>query len=84
MKLTKKKVKHETETTELVCEITKDEFDKLCAETAASTIANMVDVDIDGLLVALSMTSLLAKFVSNLDNQLFNDKLKNTDKEEEN
>ena len=83
MKVTKKTVKHECETTQVVCEITQKEFDKICAETAASTVANIVDVDIDGLMVALSMTNLLAKFVVNLDKKLFNIKTENPDKKEE-
>lgn len=87
MKLTKKSVKHEVETTETVCEITQAEFDKICAKTAAKTITDYVgdDADIDDLIAGVMLTSLFAQFVSNLDDELFNDtdKTENPDKKEE-
>lgn len=72
MKLTTKKVKKEVEATETVCEITQEEFHKVCADVAASTVCKYlkgtIAVDI---LDALAMTSLIAQFVSNLDDRLF-------------
>ena len=84
MKLTQKTTTHEVETTEVVCEITQEEFDKICAETAASTVSDMVDVETDGLLVCLAMTDLLARFVSRLDKKLFTNKTETKDTKEEN
>lgn len=83
MKKTRKTIKHEVETTEVVCELTKAEFDKICAETSASLVSSYVDADIDGLMIALAMTNLLAQFVSRIDKKLFNDKTENPDKKEE-
>ena len=75
MKLTKKTVKSEVETTETVCEITQEEFDALCAKTAAKTITEFVgdDADIEDLIMGIQLTSLFAQFVSRLDKKLFND-----------
>lgn len=83
MRLTKKTVKHEVETTETVCEITRAEFDKVCARVAADTVTNHIgaDVDAEDLVAGLCMTALLAQFVSNLDDELFNE-TENPDKNE--
>ena len=87
MKLTKKTVTHEVETSETVCEITQAEFDTLCAKTAAKTITEFIGdgADIDDLMAGLQLTSLFAKFVAKLDHELFdaNDTNENPDKKEE-
>ena len=84
MKLTTKSIKTEVETTETVCEISKDEFDTICAKTATETIIKEVgdDPDIDDAIVAVIMTELLAKFVARLGKKLFNDNPDKTEKEE--
>lgn len=85
MKLTKKTVKHEVETTENVCEITQEEFDQICARVAASTVMQTLgdNPDVEDLAVGMHMTAFLAEFVSNLDDELFNDTNENPDKKEE-
>ena len=86
MRLTKNTVKHEVETTETVCQITQDKFDKICAETAAKTIANFVgdDPEVEDLIVGIQLTSLFAQFVAKLDKKLFDeaDKTENPDNNE--
>lgn len=87
MKLTKKTVKHEVETTEAVCEITKVEFEQMCAKTAAKTITEFIgtDADIDDIVAGIQLTSLFAKFAARLSTELFtdNDTTENPDKKEE-
>lgn len=85
MKLTKKSVTTEVETTEIVCEIAKDEFDKICAETAAHTIVDIIgdEPDTDDIMCGVELTKFLAKFVAKLAVKLFNDKTENPDKKEE-
>ena len=80
MKLTKKSTTTKVETTELVCEICKDEFEKLCAETAAKTIVRFVgaDPDIDDFMAGVQLTSLFADFAASITSEMFND----TDKTE--
>lgn len=84
MKLTQKSIKTEVETTETVCEISKDEFDTICAQTATETIIKAVgdDPDIDDLIASIVMTELLAKYASNLGKKLFNDNPDKNEKEE--
>ena len=85
MKLTKKSVKHEVETTETVCEITQSEFDQICAKMAADTVTDYIGcdgVDVDDLIAGLTLTALFAEFVSKLDDKLFTDKTENPDKNE--
>ena len=81
MNLKKKTASHET--TEIVCEIAQDEFDAICAKTAAALVVDFIgeNPDVSDLGAGLSLTSLFAKFVSILDKELFTDK---TDNEEEN
>ena len=83
MKLTKKTVSHET--TETVCEITQEEFDMLCAKTAAALVVDFIgdNPEASDFTAGLSLTHLFAKFVSKLDSELFNDKTENPDKKEE-
>ena len=83
MKLTTKSIQYET--TKTVCEITQDEFDKICAETAASIVVGFIgeDPDIEDLGAGLSLTKMFADFVSKLDERLFNDKNENPNKKEE-
>lgn len=82
MKLTTKTVKHEVETTEVVCELTKDEFEQTCAEIASSTVIDSLDGDFS-ITVAIAMTELLVKFSHNLENALFNEPTTNDKKEEQ-
>lgn len=86
MKLTKKTVKSEVETTETVCEIAQDEFEKLCAECAAKTVADFIGVepDADDLMAGIQLTHLFAKFGARLVCELFEDTNENPDKKEEN
>ena len=85
MKLTKKSVKHEVETEEVVCEITQDEFEKICAEASAQTVVeNLPDeLDADDLFMGIAMTSLFADFANNICKKLFDNKTENPDKKEE-
>ena len=87
MKLTKKTVKKEVETTEKVCEISQTEFDKLCAKTAASVVVDFIgdDYDEDDILASIQLTTLLANFVSELDGVMFDTSStnENPDKKEE-
>ena len=85
MKLTKKSTKHEVETTETVCEITQEEFDKICAKTAADVVTNYIgsDADVDDIIAGVMLTSLFAQFVSSLDDKLFTDTNETHDKKEE-
>lgn len=82
MKLTKKTVKHEVETTESVCEITQAEFEKMCAETAAQTIVQFIgdDPDVDDLMIGVLVTRLFADYAHNLTNVLFPDTAEDPDK----
>lgn len=75
MNLTKKTVKTEVETTETVCEITREEFSELGAKIAADTIMNAIgkDADVDDLLAGVAMTALLAEFAARLEMKLFGD-----------
>jgi hypothetical protein len=84
MKLTRKAVKQEVETTEMICEIAKDEFSKLGAKVAARIVMEHLDGDesAEALLAALSMTSLLAEFCAELETELFDPKEPNDKKEE--
>lgn len=84
MKRTKKSVKHEVEKTEIVCEMNQTEFDKVCAETAASLVVKLMGSDptVDDVAAGVAMTSLLAKFVSKLDEKLFNEPTTDDKKEE--
>lgn len=84
MKLTQKSIKTEVETAETVCEISKDEFYTICAQTATETIIKEVwdDHDIDAVICGVIMTELLAKFASRLGKKLFNDNTENPDKNE--
>ena len=75
MKLTEKTVKHEVETTEVVCEITKKEFEQLCAETAANVVIDIVlgdEPDADDVVASLALTRIFAQFANKLENKLFN------------
>lgn len=87
MKLTKKTVKHEVENMETVCEITQAEFDDICAKAAAKLVIDFIgpDADVDDIKAGIELTSLLARFVANLDNKLFSDHDtdENPDKKEE-
>ena len=87
MKLTEKTVKQEVETTETVCEITQEEFDAICASTAAHIITNFVgkDADIEDLMAGIMLSQVFAQFVSKLDEKLFgeNNTNENPDKKEE-
>ena len=85
MKLIKKSTKREVETTETVCEITQEEFEKICAETAAQTIVETIgpEADIDDLMMGVAMTSMFADFASNLAKKLFTDTNETHDKKEE-
>ena len=81
MKLTKKTVKQEVETSEVVCEITQDEFTQICAVTSAETVVETLgtNLDIDDMVAGIAMTSLLADFVAHLEAKLFNtNKTENT------
>ena len=82
MKRTTKKVKHEVETTEVVCELTREEFEQTCAEIASSTVIDILDGDLR-IAVAVAMTELLVKFSHNLKNALFNEPTTNDKKEEQ-
>ena len=87
MKLTEKTVKQEVETTETVCEITKAEFEDICAKTAAHTIATFVgkDADVEDLIMGIMLSSLFAEFASDMTKKLFGktDTNENPDKKEE-
>jgi hypothetical protein len=85
MKVTKKSIKHEVETTEAVCEITQSEFEQTCAKVAAKTITDFVgeDAGIDDVMMGIAMTSVFADFVARLVGKLFNDKTETHDKKEE-
>ena len=83
MKLTKKSVKHEVETTETVCEITQAEFEQITAKAAAKVITNFVDRDVEGLIVGIHLTALFAEFAANISKKLFNDTTENPDNKEE-
>ena len=84
MKLTRQTVTQEVKTTETVCEITQDEFDSICAKTAADIVTQFIgdDAGLDDLKAGLELTSLLAKFVMQLDVALFHCKPENPDKNE--
>ena len=74
MKLTQKSIKHETETTEWVCEMTRPEFEMLCAKTAAKLVAGYIketECEADDITASLAMTAFLASFVSELNEALF-------------
>ena len=85
MKLTKKSTKHEVETTEVVCEITRDEFSTLNAKIAARIVMEKIEGDesVDAMMAGLAMATLLAEYAAELEVALF-DKPENTDKKEEN
>jgi hypothetical protein len=84
MKLTKKSTKTEVETTETVCEITQDEFERLCASTAATTIVQIIgdDLEVEDFMMGVALTKMFADFASNLTKELFNDTNENPDKNE--
>lgn len=87
MKLTQKSTKTEVETTETVCEITKSEFELLCAKVASKFVIRVIgdNPDIDDFVAGISMTHFLADFASDLTIKLFNDTdtTENPDKKEE-
>jgi hypothetical protein len=87
MKLTEKSTQPEVETTEIVCEITQDEFSQLCTETAASITTKFIgdNPSIDELMAGLALTHILAGFTADLEVKLFHDKdtNENPDKKEE-
>ena len=68
MKLTKKTVKTEVETTEAVCEITKAEFEQITAKAASKVITNFIgsDADVEDLLMGIHLTSLFAEFAASV------------------
>ena len=74
MKLTEKTIKQEVETTETICEITRDEFDKLCANVTAKFVVDAIDcsLDIEDLAVGIAMTKILAEYIYKLEEALFN------------
>ncbi len=76
MKVTKKSTKREIETTEVVCEISKQEFDAICAKTAADVVTDIMgdDPDTDDIEVGVFMVTMFAKYVSNLAKKMFNPK----------
>ena len=84
MKLTKKSVKHEVETTEVVCEVSRGEFSKIGAKVAARIVMGNIadDESADALLAGLAMTSLLAEFCAELETELFDSNEPNDKKEE--
>lgn len=86
MKLTKKSTKTEIETTESVCEITKDEFEQICAGVAAHTVVETIgdDPDVDDVMAGLALTRIFAKLCTNLTDKLFTDPNENNDEKEEN
>ena len=87
MKLTKKSVTTEVETTETVCEITEDEFMGICASTAASIVLDIIgsSPDVSDVLPSILMTDMFAKFSVKLSKKMFadTDKPENNDKQEE-
>lgn len=85
MKLTKKTTKTAVETTEIVCEISQEEFSMMCAETVAKLVVSRLDNPIDGeeLMHGIAMTALLAEFAHEMDKKLFNYKNENPDNKEE-
>lgn len=84
MKLTQKTVKQEVETTETVCEITRDEFENLCAKVSANTVIKTIgdDPEIDDMLAGLALTRIFANLCASLEVELFGDTNENPDKKE--
>ena len=84
MKLTEKTTTTETQTTELVCELTEEEFEQLSAETAAHLVVDMME-DETNYAAGLAMTALLAKYSAKLAVQMFHktDKSNETENKEE-
>lgn len=87
MKLTEKTVKTEKKTTELVCELTEEEFKQLGAETAAQMIVDLLDSKDDETDIAayIAMTAMLAQYSAKLSAQMFytTDKTNETENKEE-
>lgn len=87
MKLTEKSIKHEVEATEVVCEVTRDEFSVVSAKVAARLVMDKIEGDdsTEALLAGLAMARLLAEYCAELEMKLFNpDQDEDTDKKEEN
>ena len=84
MKLTEKTIVTEKKTEELLCELTKEEFEQVCAETAAHFVVEMLD-DVTDITAGLAMTAMLAAYSAELTKQMFNqdDKSNETDNKEE-
>ena len=88
MKLTEKPIETEKQPTELVCELTEEEFKWLSAETAAQVVVDILDGG-DGapdLMAGIAMTTMLAKYSAELAKRMFNanDKTNETENKEEN
>ena len=84
MKVTKKSTKREIETTEVVCEISKQEFEAICAKTAADIVTDIMgdDPDTDDIEVGVFMVTVFAKYANTLVNKMFNPKAnENPDKD---
>lgn len=90
MKLTTKTVKTECE--EIVCELNQEEFENVCAETAARTIADFIgdEPDADDIGACLALTHLFAEFTAHLVSRVFkqdadkSNQSNKTEKQEEN
>ena len=86
MKLTEKTVTKEVETSETVCEISRDEFSTLCAKLASALVIETVgeEPDFDDVMAGIAMTAVLAKFAARVELKLFDtDTTENPDKKEE-
>jgi hypothetical protein len=85
MKLTKKSIKHEVETTEDVCEVSRGEFSTTSAKVAARIVMEHIEGDesTEALLTGLAITGLFAEFCAELEEALF-DPNENPDNKEEN
>ena len=87
MRVTERTVTQDVETTEILCEISQEEFDSTCAKVASKFVIDTLgdDLDIENIMASISMTHILADFVAQLDKVLFNkqDTNENPDKKEE-
>lgn len=87
MNLTKKTVKTEVETTETMCEITQEEFSKMCAKIAADTVMKFIgdEPEADDVMAGLQLTAILAEYTSQVEHEMFDETKtnKNPDTKEE-
>lgn len=85
MKQTQKITKTSVDKTEILCEISQDEFNTLCAETAADVVVSHLDIPAGGkeLMHGIAMTALLADFAYEVTKKMFTYTNENPDTKEE-